>query len=335
MKLYKHGMLLGKFLPLHSGHLHMINTALKQCEKLTILICSLEREVIPGYMRYTWIKNIFPDVNVIHITDEIPQYPETCDEGPQKFWEIWTDVIKRNMPKDLDVWFSSEDYGDEIARRFGIKSVIVDKQRIVVPISATEIRRQPLNNWKMIPPEVRAYYVRKVCIVGPESTGKTVLSQGLADHYRTAWVPEYGRQYVDSLRGRHWDIMDLSHIAAGQMHLEDKIAKFTNKLLICDTDVMTTQTWSELYFNTVPMWMVRASYQSKYDLHLLMAPDVPWIDDGSREVGNQKTREKHFNLIEKELKARHWKYEIITGPFEGRLQKAIEIINREIPEIAV
>lgn len=327
MKPYKSGMILGKFMPLHSGHIYMIEQAMKQCEKLTILVCSLKCQVIPGYMRYTWMKNTFPDANVIHVTDEVPEQPENCDEGNEAFWRIWTDLIVKNTPKDLDVVFASEDYGDEIGRRLNIKSVIVDKMRIVTPISATMIRNQPFDNWDMIPQEVRHYYVKKVVIVGPESTGKTTLSANLAKHYNTVWVPEYGREYCDNIH-RHFDLMDINFIAAGQLYLEDEYAKTANRLLICDTDTMTTQTWSEYYFKTCPPWIAKVSWQAKYDLHLLMSPDVPWINDGQREFSDPVARRAHYLMIKKELDARKWKYLVIAGDsYEERTQNAIGAID--------
>src|SRR5688500_16522986 len=92
-KKYKHGFTLGKFMPPHAGHLHLINEARKQVEKLTVLVCSLEKEPIPGALRFSWMQQLFPgpDVEIVHVTDEVPSYPH---EHPD-FWLIWTKLLKR------------------------------------------------------------------------------------------------------------------------------------------------------------------------------------------------------------------------------------------------
>jgi NadR type nicotinamide-nucleotide adenylyltransferase len=327
--MYKHGLILGKFYPLTNGHSYLIEEGLKRAENLTVLICSLESEFIPGYLRYNWIKEKFPKANVIHLTN-VPDYPETYDQGVEKFWEVWTQIIKDNTPEDLDVVFTSEEYGNQISDIFGIKHECVDKLRVTFNISGTEIRANPMTNWEMIPHEARHFFAKKVVLVGPESTGKTILSRMLADHYETTHVPEYGRRYTDCLPIDHNGIlapMDFSRIAAGQLQWEDEFARTANKLLVCDTDLMTTQTWAELYNVRCPAWIATQSWNSKYHLHLLLTPDVPWINDGTRIFPH--LRKKHFHIIKRELDNRKWRYEIINGDnYKNRLEQAIQHINK-------
>src|SRR6185436_8506799 len=92
-KKFKCGFTLGKFMPPHAGHLHLIREARKQTEKLIVLVCSIEKEPIPGSMRYEWMKDIFsddPNVEIIHVTNEVPSYPH---EHPD-FWNIWIPLLK-------------------------------------------------------------------------------------------------------------------------------------------------------------------------------------------------------------------------------------------------
>ena len=325
-KNYSHGLVIGKFFPLHSGHVYLIEQALKQAKKITILACSLSKEAIPGYLRYNWLKEKFPSASVIHIVDS-PDSPETTDEGPDAFWRICTDIIKQNTPADLDVVFTSEDYGDEISRRFKIKHVCIDKQRIVFPISGTAIRTAPMEHWGMIPDEVKSYFVKKIVVVGPESVGKSTMAEKLAEHYHTIFVPEYGRTYTDKKGTEKLSDIDFSFITAGQLQLEDEKARQANKILIHDTDIMTTQIWAEIYIKRCPPWVARMSWLNRYDLHLLLNIDVPWVNDGTREFPH--LRHHHFNRLKEELDNRKWKYEIISGTnYNERIEKAIYFIDK-------
>lgn len=330
---YKHGMLLGKFCPPHRGHLYLIQKAAEQCEKLTVLVCSIKSEPIPGDLRYYWLSSIFSDdknINMVHVTDENPQYPH---EHPN-FWTIWVNTIRENAP-DIDAVFSSESYGIELGKYLGIPHVMIDIERKSVPISGTLIRSNPYKYWEYIPQIVRPYFMKKVVLVGPESTGKTFTSEYLANKFDTKWVEEYGRDYLD-VKNASIEEQDISTIAAGQLFREQIVsieAGMHSSLVICDTDLIITQIWSEIYFGSCPEWIVRANQQQKYDLYLLMKPDIPWVDDGTREFPH--LRDWHFNRIEKELKQRKLNYYIISGNYEERLNSAESLVHKLIDETVV
>ena len=189
---YATGMILGKFMPVHKGHQHLIDFARRQVEHLTILVGSLSSEPIPGHLRYQWVQELYPDVTVVHCTDENPQYPH---EHPD-FWAIWVRSIRKFLPVGPDAIFSSEEYGEELARHLGAVHIPCDLSRSAVPVSATQIREDPYASWRYIPEPVRPYSAKRVVVYGPESTGKTTLAARLAEHYRTVWVPEYARSYL-------------------------------------------------------------------------------------------------------------------------------------------
>src|SRR5262249_50790304 len=155
-----------------------------------------------------WMKELHPDCRVVPVTDENPSEPR---EHPD-FWEIWTASIRRACPEPIDVVFTSESYGDELARRLGARHVEVDRERVAHPVSGTALRRDPYAQWAFLPPPVRAHYVKRVVITGPESTGKTTLAQQLATHFGTRWVPEYGRVYLD-VKGAPCEESDIPAIA--------------------------------------------------------------------------------------------------------------------------
>lgn len=145
-------------MPLTAGHCFLIDTALACVDRLTILVCTLEREPIDGHLRYRWVRETYPQdrypqCRVVHVTDEVPSFPH---EHPD-FWQIWKDLILRHVPH-VDVVFTSERYGDTLTETLGCEHICVDLSRSRVPISATKVREDPQGNWQYIPSAVRPYY---------------------------------------------------------------------------------------------------------------------------------------------------------------------------------
>ncbi len=315
------GFLLGKFMPFHKGHEFLIRSAKEQCDHLTVLVCSVAREPIPGWLRYQWVKNTFPELDVRHVTDENSQVPEEH----KFFWEIWCDTIRRNTPPGLAVVFSSEPYGDTLAEKLGIRHIAVDIDRQAVPISATLIRQNPGQYWDFIPEHVRPHYIRRVALVGPESCGKSYLAEQLAAHFQTVFVEEYGRTYCEKF-GMQLTELDFAHIAGGQLYREDEMAKQANRILFCDTDLLVTQIWSEVFFNGVCQpWIIWANHLRRYDLFLLLAPDIPWQDDGTREYPH--TRAQQFERLRQELESRNLPYAVVEGDFGVRTARAVRVVE--------
>ena len=148
------GFIWGKFMPLHRGHLYLIDYARERVDHLTVLVCSIKNQPIPGKLRHRWVKELYPDVNAQHCNDEIPQYPH---EHPD-FWNIWLRAIRRFVPAGPDLVFTSEVAGDKLAEILGAQHVCVDLGRKMFPVSGTAIRSNPEECWDFIPPSVQAYY---------------------------------------------------------------------------------------------------------------------------------------------------------------------------------
>src|SRR5918912_2793574 len=144
------------------------------------------------------MRELFPGARVVHLTDENPQEPA---EHPD-FWRIWRDSLARVLPGRPDHVFASEDYGPKLAEVLGADFVPVDRAREVVPVSGTAVRADPMGNWQYLPDCVRPSFVRRVCVFGPESTGKSTLARDLARHFRTVAVPEYPRTLLEAQGGR-------------------------------------------------------------------------------------------------------------------------------------
>lgn len=261
------GLVLGKFLPPHAGHLALVAAARAAVDELTVLVCSIEREPIPGFLRHAWMEELCPDARVLHVDEELPQQPA---ESPD-FWPLWLAAIGARAPR-VDVVFTSEDYGDELAARLGARHVCVDRARARVPISGTAVRRDPLGSWRFLPPPVRAHFARRVAVVGPRSTGKTTLCATLAERYRTAWVADFARAHL-AVTGAPLAPEDLAAIARGRIAAEERLARACDRVLFCDGDLTTTVLDAEHDLGDAPGWLRVAAMQQRHALTLLCLPD--------------------------------------------------------------
>jgi HTH-type transcriptional repressor of NAD biosynthesis genes len=169
----------------------------------------------------------------------------------------------------------------------------------------------------------------RVVVFGPESTGKTTLCKDLAAHYKTLWVPEFARDYLQE----KWDttqeictLEDLPTIAQGQMDLENEALKSASKVLFCDTNILVTQIWSETHFDGYcDPKIIAAVNQVHYDLYLLTEVDIPWEADDLRDRPND--REGMFEYFKVKLEEQNVAYEYIKGDRENRIKQATTAID--------
>ena len=316
----RRGLVLGKFLPYHTGHAHLIRSARAQVDELIVLVCSIMREPIPGEARFRWVMESHPDCRVIHVSDEVPQTPE---EHPD-FWAIWTALVARYAGA-VDAVFTSEAYGDRLAECVGARHVCVDPRRLRYPVSGTAIRNDPIGKWEYLPPVVRPSYVHRVAILGAESTGKTTLAERLAKHFDTSWVPEFGRAYCEGRDVHGLTLDDFDAIARGQILAEEAAAREANRVLICDTDVRTTATWSDLIRGSRSVWLDHEAGAREYSHVLLLAADVAWVNDGTRVLENERVR--HTDLLEAELRRTRQAFTRVSGSFEERFDRASTVVT--------
>lgn len=309
----KRGLVIGKFLPLHAGHVALIRFAAAQCDELIVSMSFTQHDPIEPVRRFAWIKEAFHDNPAI-----LPaMVPDDFDNETLPLAErtrVWSDFIRKTYPP-VHVVFSSEDYGVPFALHLGVQHIAFEPGRSTFPVSGTAIRHHAMRYWDLISHPARQYFVKRLCIYGPESTGKSTLTRRLAAHYHTAFVPEVARELITS---NDFSVDDIVRI--GFAHHERVMAENdkAHKILFCDTDVITTQIYSQLYLGVVPPVLHALERCISYHHYFFLDIDVPWVPDGLRDLGDRRQEMRAWFL--QELERRNISYTILRGSFEEREQ---------------
>ncbi|MBK6906665.1 MAG: AAA family ATPase [Rhodocyclaceae bacterium] len=338
---YRCGLVVGKFCPLHRGHGLVIGHALAHCDE--VLIISYTKPGFSGYdcaLREAWLKARFPRTIRLVIDDarlatqckelgiaRLPSLP--ADDAPElehREFVAWlcTDLLHRRP----DAVFTSEDYGDGFARVLAeqfaqpVAHVCVDKARVTHPISGTQIRNNPHRHRTQLYPEVYASFVRRIGILGGESSGKTTLARALAANLDTTWVPEYGRELWECKDGQ---LVFDDMVAIGRMQVEKERMQLAHaqRFLICDTSPLTTLFYSHAMFGQADPELVRLAERG-YDTIILCSPDIEFIQDGTRRDSDFRQRQHQWYL--EYLNARGIAHLAMSGPPEKRLAAAMAYI---------
>ena len=293
-------------------------------DQLTIVVDEHAQDIIPVAVRVAWLSELFPDLAIKRIRSGEWHKSDGAD-----FSESLVKGLRRLVPKAGGHIFCLEERGKLLAALLGADFVPVDPS-LIDPgnggFAATEeqIRKDPLKHWQALPPCVRPYYVKRVCVFGPESTGKSTLAKQLAAHFQTVAVPEYAKTYIEA-QGKDIDAADMLKIARGQCASEDAMAREANRLLFCDSDLVTSSIWSGRLVGTVPEWLRREADKRQYDLYLLTHYDVPWVDDVHRYI--PKESPAFFDRCVLELESRQRPFVQIKGNWDERLKLAIEAVQ--------
>jgi len=200
--------------------------------------------------------------------------------------------------------------------------------------------------------------MKKIVIIGPESTGKTTLCEQLAAHYQTLWCPEYAREYLLK-NGTDYSFDDLLMIAKGQIALEEEYTESIvnsqesivgsqksgthdspltthhsrlttpNSRLFIDTDMYVMKVWCEFVFGNCHRFILDEIVKRKYDLYLLCNVDLPWVKDELREYPDLENRQKLYYIYKDIMINQSVPWVDISGDYEERLHKAIEAVNQQ------
>ena len=171
--------------------------------------------------------------------------------------------------------------------------------------------------------------LKKIVILGPESTGKSTLCEALAKHYNTIWCPEYARQFLTE-NGTDYSYDDLLTIAKGQLKAEDANVEKAKELLIIDTDMYVMKVWCEYVFNNCHPFILEKINERKCDAYLLCDIDLPWTADEMREYPNEEPRKELFTIYKEMLINQKTPWGIVSGTKETRTNNAIALIEKLI-----
>lgn len=191
--------------------------------------------------------------------------------------------------------------------------------------------------------------IKKIVIIGPESTGKSTLCEQLALHYTAAWCPEYAREYLLAY-GTKYTYDDLLKIAKGQIGLEERYTQLATglpvaigrqqakkqntkgphdaRLIFIDTDMYVMKVWCEFVFGKCHKWILEQIVNRNYHLYLLCKTDLPWVKDELREYPDLKTREKIYRMYKDLMINQQTPWTEISGDHDQRLKKAITSVDR-------
>jgi HTH-type transcriptional repressor of NAD biosynthesis genes len=339
------GLVVGKFAPLHNGHILLVERAASLCQRVVII--SYSNPELPGYeahRREDWLKKCFPSATVLVVTPQrladwlggrdVPAIPENdAPDFTQR--EFVATLCSRILQSRIDVVFTSETYGDGFAahltRRFQtaqqnpppVRHVLFDRERRVAPISSTALRTNLWRYWSFLPADVARSLVKRVVFLGGESSGKTVLATRLAQELDAACAPEYGRELWEVKRGL-LDYEDMTRIAREQIRREDSAAESARAFVFCDTSPLTTLFYSvEMFGRAEPELVLEA--KRSYSLVVLCAPDFPFVQDGTRR--DDAFRQQQHAWYETEFAARGVGYTIAKGSLVTRIESVRRLLG--------
>jgi len=330
--MYKNGVYGGSFNPMHTGHLKCILRAAAMCETLwLVLSVGSNRDEIDERVRYRWLYQAAQHVGNARLIIIRDDAKTKTDYTPEKSMAD-TEWIKRQIGEKIDIVFCGSDYGeDSFWRRNYPESVFHVFERDGV--SSTLIRENPYAHWDCLPTFVRPYFVKKVLLIGVESSGKTTLTQSLAKWFCTNFVEEAGRE-LSERSGTDMMMLDgdFTEILLTQKLNEIRAAEHSNRVLFCDTDCLITQFY--LRFLEGSDKNIRLSDAvdalNSYDLVLFLAPDVKWVQDGDRSTEIRDNREKYRDMLMDIYKSHGKQFRYIEGDYLTRLETAVRYVKELI-----
>jgi HTH-type transcriptional repressor of NAD biosynthesis genes len=338
--MYNVGVFPGKFIPPHRGHLMAIIRAATQVKKLYVVVSDSEdftSKVCSQHnlrfmslaLRAKWLSQElqgFEHIKVIMLDETgIPFYPE----GTKK----WSALLKKVIPTKFDVIFGGElEYQKTYMQNFpNVEYSVFDYSRTRYPISATEIRANPLKHWDYILGCARPHFAKRILVTGTESCGKTTLVKSLAKIFHTSWAEEVGRYYSERHLGGNEDLFsieDFFHIAYEQVKIDEAALRSANRIVFFDTDAVVTQFYCELYMKVQNPDIEMFVEPNKYDKVLFLAPNVKWVPDGLRWNEDQSVRYRLHEKLRRMYIERGFSDKMINieeDSYVERLDKAVEI----------
>lgn len=316
--MFKLGLIVGKFCPLHKGHEYVISTALSQCEKVVILSYTSLPNAPTSPHRRLWLTTLFPTAIVV-----VPEQGFPNDNDAEIVHRLYCKNTLAKLDMYPDAVFGSETYISGFAKVLGATPVTIDIDRKEFPISGTELRNNHKLMEKWTSPIVQRSLAKTILLIGGESSGKTTLAKELQRVLpMSGIVLEYGRIFGETTNNTY-TYKDMLHIAKTQVELEESEMMYASgKYIICDTSPLVTKFYSQKWYNTVdPMLDILA--QRTYDHVYFCKRDFPFVDDGTRngvEFSNEQAQYYCSNIPQG--------FTTIYGSVENRIQNILTDLNK-------
>ena len=329
---YNVGMYGGCFNPLHLGHVDCIIQAANMCRELYIVLSvGNNRGEINYRVRYRWLYQLtkhIGNVKIITLFDDAATKADYTEE----YWDNDAKKVKEQIGKPIDIVFCGDDYDEN---SFWNKCY-PESEIYFFPrndISSTEIRKNPYKRWDWIPNVVKPFFVKKVLLMGGESTGKSTLTINLANRFNTNYIDEAGRD-ISERSGTDMLMLseDFTEILLQHKLNEINAINDSNKVLFIDTDALVTQFYMS-FLNDPEIDRNKALSDAidalnEYDLIMFLEPDVAFVQDGDRSEVIRDDRETYSNKI-KDLITSHGKnFIVINGSYQERYVKAVEAVEK-------
>ncbi|NCT90164.1 AAA family ATPase [Cellulomonas sp. APG4] len=325
---HAHGLVIGKFYPLHAGHLNLVRTALSRCARVTVQVLGSTAESVPVGTRADWLRSEVPGARVVTAVDDTP-----VDYADPHLWDLHVALMRSLLDAPVDAVLTSDAYGRELARRLDARWVQVDPGRVAVPVSGSAVRADPAGHWWALPAAVRAWFARRVVVLGAESTGTTTLATDLARHHGIAPVLEFGREWsVDRPGGlaAPWHSAEFDLVAREQARREDAAAATTPlPLVVCDTDVLATTVWHERYVGTRSPSVEALAARRVPDLYLLTGDEIDFVQDGLRDGEHVRhaMQQRFREVLATQAAAGGAPWHELRGSRAARLEAALALVE--------
>jgi len=316
------GVILGKFMPPHLGHVALIRTASYLVDSLTIILSTSDCDPIAPAIRQSWVESLFPQARVI-----------VCNNGKNPLASDnpkWAKIIRGFHPAPIDRVIGSEEYLVRLAKDLDAQHFILDPMWMAYPANSDEIRQKPFENWASIPSYVRPYFQKRLTMIGPESTGKSYMADILAQKFGGPYVPEYGRPYERFRQQGSYKDEELHFIADGHIAHRKTLSMKAGPILFEDTDVLLTAVWAEMLLGQ-SLEDLEARIELP-DHYLLLDANTPWEEDPLRYYGKQEVRNEFFEKIKAKLDKFNASYTLISGDWEERNTQAISVVEKMLAD---
>ena len=297
------------------------------CRTLYIVICdNTVRDEVGIRIKYRWVYQITKHIGNVRIII-LPDNLKTKEEYTEEYWFKDARYVKEQIGAPVDVVFCGDDYGEDSFWYV----CYPEAEKYVFPrnaISSFALRENVYEYWDWLLNVVKPHYVKKVLLVGGESTGKSTLTINLANYYNTNYVEEAGRALCEKSGTDTMMLQeDFTEILLQQKMDQMKAAESANKLLFVDTDALTTQFYLNFFDDGCAQKNIELSRAidalNDFDLILFLEPDVPFVQDGGRSEIIHAERVKYSNQIKEILNAHNRKYVCVGGDYQERFLQAV------------